>query len=163
VTGRAFVFGDGIDTDVLAPGHMMKAPIEALAQHCLEAVDPAFAASVRPGDVVVAGANFGHGSSREQAAQALVALGISAVLATSFARTFYRNAINVGLPAVVFPRAAEVVAGDVLSIDPLAGRVENLTLGRAYQVAPIPQHLMAMINDGGLIPHLKRRFRGRTT
>lgn len=161
MSGRAFVFGDGIDTDALAPGHMMKAPIDELPRHCLEAVDPAFAASVRPGDVVVAGTNFGLGSSREQAAQALVALGVCAVLATSFARIFYRNAINLGLPAIVFPHAAEVAAGDILSIDPLAGRIENLTQRRLYQVAPIPEHLMAMIEHGGLIPHLKRRFGGR--
>jgi 3-isopropylmalate/(R)-2-methylmalate dehydratase small subunit len=162
VIGRAFVFGDGIDTDALAPGYMMKGSIEELAGHCLEAVDPAFATSVRAGDVVVAGSNFGLGSSREQAAQALVALGISAVLATSFARIFYRNAINLGLPAIVFPKAAEVAAGDRLSIDPLAGRIKNLTQRRAYQVAPIPEHLMAMIQDGGLIPHLKRRIARRT-
>ena len=97
--GRAWRFGDDIDTDVLAPGIYMKKPIAELAQHCLEVVDPRFAKEVRPGDIVVAGRNFGMGSSREQAAQALIALGVAAVLAKSFAGIFYRNALNQGLLA----------------------------------------------------------------
>ena len=156
--GRAFVFGDGIDTDVLAPGHLMKLSPEALATHCLAAVDPAFAATVRPGDVVVAGANFGLGSSREQAAISLKLLGVQAILAKSFARIFFRNAINIGLPAIVFPQADEVAPGDLLSIDAEAGEIVNLTQDRRYAVSPIPPHLMAMIRDGGLMPHLKRRL-----
>ena len=158
--GVAVVFGDGIDTDVLAPGALMKLPPEALAKHCLNAVDPHFAGAVRPGDVVGAGANFGLGSSREQAAVSLKLLGVSAVLAKSFARIFFRNAINLGLPAIVFPQAAEVAAGDELTVDPMAGVVANLTQGRRYDVAPIPEHLITMIRDGGLIAHLKRRFAG---
>ncbi|KRB40181.1 MAG: 3-isopropylmalate dehydratase [Pseudomonadota bacterium] len=156
--GRAFLFGDNIDTDLLAPGYAMKLPPEELARHCLEAIDPSFAAVVRRGDVVVAGRNFGLGSSREQAAVSLKLLGVSAVLAVSFARIFYRNAINLGLPAIILPLACEIEAGDELSIDPEAGRVENLTQARGYDVAPIPSHLMAMIRDGGLMPHLKRRL-----
>ncbi len=158
MSGRAFVFGDNIDTDVLAPGYLMKLPAAELASHCLQAVDPDFAKSVRPGDVVVAGANFGLGSSREQAAVSLKLLGVSAVLATSFARIFYRNAINLGLPAIVFPKASEVSAGDQIVVDPEAGLIENLTQARIYTVSPIPSHLMAMIRDGGLMPHLKRRL-----
>ena len=125
--GRAFVFGDNIDTDVLAPGSLMKLAPEALATHCLEAIDPSFAGAVRQGDVLVAGANFGLGSSREQAAVSLKILGIQAVLATSFARIFWRNAINLGLPALVFPQAGEIVSGDRLSLDIASGRIENLS------------------------------------
>lgn len=160
VEGRAFVFGDNIDTDVLAPGSLMKLSPEALATHCLEAVDPDFARNVRPGDLVVAGANFGLGSSREQAAVSLKILGVRAVLATSFARIFWRNAINLGLPALVFPQAGEVQAGDRLALDIEAGRLENLTRNRSYAIQPLPSHLLDMIADGGLIPHLKRRLQG---
>lgn len=156
--GRAFVFGDNIDTDVLAPGSLMKLSPQALATHCLEAVDPAFAREVRPGDVVVAGANFGLGSSREQAAVSLKLLGVQAVLATSFARIFWRNAINLGLPAIVFPHAREVRAGDRLAVDIGSGRVRNLTQNRSYEIQPLPHHLLEMIADGGLIAHLKRKL-----
>ena len=101
---RIWRFGDGIDTDAMAPGQYMKLPIEELARHCLEGVRPEFAASVRPGDVIVAGANFGVGSSREQAPQALATLGVAGVVAVSFAGLFYRNAINLGLPVLVCGR-----------------------------------------------------------
>jgi 3-isopropylmalate/(R)-2-methylmalate dehydratase small subunit len=161
--GRAFVFGDDIDTDVLAPGHLMKLAPEVLARHCLEAVDPGFAAAVRPGDVLVAGRNFGLGSSREQAAVSLKLLGITAVLALSFARIFYRNAINLGLPAIVLAEARDIRAGDELRIDALHGVVENVSTGMRYAVAPLPAHLMAMIDDGGLIPHLRARLRAPCT
>jgi 3-isopropylmalate/(R)-2-methylmalate dehydratase small subunit len=156
--GKAFVFGDAIDTDVLAPGRFMKLPAEQLARHCLEAVDPKFAASVQPGDFVVAGRSFGIGSSREQAAISLKLLGVRAVLALSFARIFYRNAMNIGLPAIVLPTAGSIIAGDRLTIDFEEGVVRNLTQNRADRFAPISPHLMAIIRDGGLIPHLKQRF-----
>jgi 3-isopropylmalate/(R)-2-methylmalate dehydratase small subunit len=156
--GRAFVFGDGIDTDALAPGRLMAQPIAELAKGCLESVDPSFAASVRPGDVLIAGRAFGVGSSREQAAAALKFLGVSAVLAVSFARIFYRNAINLGLPAMVFPHAGDITSGDEVTVDAHAGRVINATTGKSYEVAPLPRRLLDMIDDGGLIPHLKRRF-----
>jgi 3-isopropylmalate/(R)-2-methylmalate dehydratase small subunit len=156
--GRAFVFGNGIDTDALAPGRMMKRPLAELASVCLESVDPTFARSVSAGDVVVGGRAFGIGSSREQAAEALKYLGVSAVLAVSFARIFYRNAINLGLPAIVFPDAGEISPGDFITIDAAAGRILNATTGRHYNVAPLPAHLLRMIEDGGLTAHLKRRF-----
>jgi len=158
IEGRAWRFGDAIDTDVLAPGIYMKLPLDELKAHCLEAVDPTFARDVRPGDVVVAGADFGLGSSREQAAQALKALGVGAVLATSFARIFYRNALNLGLPALFFPEAERVSAGDTLKIDPASGTVENTTTGESYACEPIPEHLMAVIEAGGLMPYLKARL-----
>ncbi len=159
-SGRAFVFGDNIDTDVLAPGSLMKLPPLELASHCLSAVDSGFAASVQPGDFLVAGANFGLGSSREQAAVSLKLLGVRAVLATSFARIFWRNAMNLGLPAIVWPQAGEVASGDLLSVDPQTGQIQNQTQGRTWQVEPLPAHLLTMIEDGGLMPHLKRRLAG---
>ena len=157
MTGNAFVFGDQIDTDLLAPGHLMKLDPDALASHCLEAVDPDFATTVRLGDFVVAGLNFGLGSSREQAAISLKRLGVQAVIAQSFARIFWRNAINLGLPAITLAEAGEIAAGDRLSLDLEAGCLSNHSAGRSYDFAPFPDHLTAMMRDGGLIAHLKRR------
>jgi len=156
--GRAFVYGDGVNTDLLAPGHLMRLAPEELASHCLEALDPSFASTVRPGDVMVAGANFGLGSSREQAAVSLKVLGLAAILAPSFARIFYRNAINVGLPAIVFPEANDVQMGDEVQVDAAAGTVINVTQGKTYKVAAIPPNLMAMIEAGGLIAHTTARL-----
>jgi 3-isopropylmalate/(R)-2-methylmalate dehydratase small subunit len=158
VSGRAFVFGDDIDTDVLAPGRYMKGPIEELARHCLESVDPRFASDVRPGDVVAAGRNFGMGSSREQAAQALKVLGVAAVLAVSFGGIFYRNALNLGLPVVVCAQADAVRAGDHVSLDLAGGKIVNETSGRTLPAEPLPQFLLDMLQDGGLVPHLEKRF-----
>jgi 3-isopropylmalate/(R)-2-methylmalate dehydratase small subunit len=156
--GRAFVFGDNIDTDVLAPGYLMKLPPAELARRCLEAVDPSFAKTVKPGDFVVAGRNFGMGSSREQAAVSLRELGVKAVLAPSFARIFFRNAINLGLPALVFEGRGTVAAGDELNLDLASGRLTNQTRGETHQLKPLPPNLMAIIEAGGLMPMLKRRF-----
>ena len=156
--GRAWVFGDNVDTDVLAPGKYMKSGIEELARHCLEAVEPGFAASVQAGDVVVGRRNFGTGSSREQAPQALKHLGIAALVAESFAGLFYRNAINLGLPAVVCADAQRIRAGDRVRVDPQAGRIENISTGETLACEPIPAHLMQMLNDGGLVPHLEKRL-----
>ena len=115
ISGRAFVFGDDINTDVMAPGLYFKSSMEEMARHCLEAVNPDFSRQVRPGDIIVAGRNFGVGSAREQAAMALTHLGVGAVLAVSFGRIFYRNALNFGLPALVFPEAS--VIGDARELD----------------------------------------------
>ncbi len=156
--GKAWVFGDDIDTDVLAPGMYMKGPIEELAKHCLESVDPAFAPGVVAGDIVVAGDNFGLGSSREQAAQALKMLGVEAVVAKSFSGIFYRNALNLGLVAVVCPAITAVKPDDILSVDARKGRIENHTQGECYACEPLPDHLMSMIECGGLIAHLELRL-----
>lgn len=155
--GRAWVFGDDVDTDVLSPGLYMKGPIEELAAHCLEALDPRFPAEVRPGDIVVGGRNFGMGSSREQAAQALKVLGVGAVVAPTFAGIFYRNALNLGLLALVCADAGRIDAGDRLSIDAEGGAIRNFTKAETYACDPIPPHLMAMIRDGGLVPHLEKK------
>jgi 3-isopropylmalate/(R)-2-methylmalate dehydratase small subunit len=159
LSGRAWVFGDNVDTDVLAPGIYMKSPLSELAQHCLESVDPDFARNVARGDIVVAGENFGMGSSREQAAQALIELGVAALVAKSFARIFYRNAINLGLPALVCPEADKIKSGDTLTLDPAEGTLA-IAGGASLACEPIPPHLLAMIADGGLLPHLKKKLKG---
>lgn len=157
--GAAFVYGDRIDTDLLAPGYAMKKAPAELAKHALEAVDPDFAHAVKPGDMLVAGHDFGIGSSREQAAISLKTLGVSAVIAKSFARIFYRNAMNIGLPAVQLDWDGRIAAGDRLRLDLAEGRLENLTRGDGFAVTPVPPHLMAMIDAGGLMAHLKERFK----
>jgi len=159
IEGRAWLFGNDINTDAMAPGLYFKASMDEMARHCLETVDPAFARSVRPGDIVVAGRNFGVGSAREQAALALAHLGVGAVLAVSFGRIFYRNALNFGLPALTFPEAPTVLAGDLLRIEPVAGRIENTRSGATHRVPGIPPHLMAMVEAGGLMPWLKLRLK----
>ncbi|MAF82500.1 MAG: 3-isopropylmalate dehydratase [Chromatiales bacterium] len=158
MSGRAWVFGDGVNTDVMAPGLFFKAPLEVLAAHCMEAIEPAFAANIVVGDIVVAGRNFGVGSAREQAPMALQHLGVGAILAESYGRIFYRNALSFGIPTLLFPQAGEIVAGDELVIDPLAGRIENRTRAKMYTVAGLPEHLMAMVSAGGLMPYLKQRL-----
>ncbi len=161
VSGKAWVFGDNIDTDVLAPGLYMKGGIEELAAHCLEAVDPSFAANVQPGDIVVGGDGFGIGSSREQAVMVLTHLKVGAVVAKSFARIFYRNAMNLALPALVCPDADTIGAGDNLEVDAQAGKIVNRAQGAELTCEAIPAHLLAMIADGGLLPHLKKKLAGK--
>jgi len=153
-SGRAWVFGDNIDTDQLAPGIHMKRPIEEIARHCLEAADPGFAGGVASGDVVVGGRNFGMGSSREQAAQALRQLGVSAVLAPSFGGIFY---LNLGLLALVCPEAGKIAAGDRVALEPENGKVHNLTRDEIYACEPVPAHLAEMVRAGGLVPYLERQ------
>jgi 3-isopropylmalate/(R)-2-methylmalate dehydratase small subunit len=159
MNGRAFVFGDNIDTDMLAPGLYMKFGIDDIARHCLEAADPAFAATVRAGDFVVGGDNFGMGSSREQAPQALRHLGVAAVIARSFAGLFFRNAVNLGLAPLVCADIDKIAAGDELAVDPARGTIENRTQGAALRCEALPAHLLAMLNDGGLIPHLEKKLK----
>ena len=159
-TGRAWVFGDDIDTDVLAPGLYMRGGIEELAKHCLEAVDPAFASGVQRGDFLVAGRNFGAGSSREQAAEVLRHLGIGAVIAASFAGIFFRNAFNLGLPAIVCADAKTIGPGHRLSLDLAANRLTDHDQDRDLACDPVPDHLRAMIAAGGLVPLLEQRLAG---
>ena len=156
---KAWVFGDNVDTDVIAPGRYMKYGIDEIARHCMEALDPTFAATVRRGDVVVAGRNFGAGSSREQAPEALKHLGVAALIAESYAGLFYRNAINLGLPALVCAQAKRIRAGDEVSVDAQAGCVENRTTGERLAAEPIPAFLMQIVRDGGLLAHLEKRLR----
>jgi 3-isopropylmalate/(R)-2-methylmalate dehydratase small subunit len=165
IEGRAWKYGDNIDTDVLAPigsyAGTTDAELAAGAPQCLRALDPEFAKNVRPGDIFVAGANLGIGSSREAAPLFLKLLGIRAVLAKNFARIFYRNCLNIGLPALACAEADSIAKGDILSIDPVAGTAVNRTRGRTLACEPIPEHLMVMLNDGGLLPHLEKRLKRR--
>ena len=158
MSGRAWVYGDDLDTDALAPGKYMKFGIDEIAKHCLETVDPAFAPGVRPGDVVVAGRNLGMGSSREQAPAALKQLGVAALIAPSFAGLFYRNCFNVGIFALTCAEAGRIRAGDTIRFDAAAGRIENLTTAETLACEPIPPHLMALVQDGGLLAHLEKRL-----
>jgi 3-isopropylmalate/(R)-2-methylmalate dehydratase small subunit len=157
MSGRAWVFGDDVDTDAIAPGAWMKFDIDTLSRHCLEALDPAFAREVRAGDVLVAGRNFGCGSSREQAAQALRHLGLAAVVARSFAGLFYRNAINLGLPVLECEDAGRVPAGAAVAVD-----LEQATLriagGETLRCAPIAPFLQDILRAGGLLNQLERRL-----
>ncbi|RMF39592.1 MAG: 3-isopropylmalate dehydratase [Alphaproteobacteria bacterium] len=162
MTGRIFLLGDDIDTDQLAPGQYMRGGIEAIMAHCLEAVRPDFASSVRPGDILVAGRNFGLGSSREQAAEALKRLGIAAVIARSFAGIFYRNAINLGLPVLTAPSLDGVQDGDMAELDLDAATLSLPERGLTLQLDPLPGNLRALIADGGLVAHLKKRFARET-
>ncbi|UDM52228.1 3-isopropylmalate dehydratase [Cupriavidus sp. MP-37] len=161
--GRLWRFGDNIDTDAMAPAVLMKAPLPVLARHCLAALRPEFPERVRPGDVLVAGANFGIGSSREQAPQALRELGVGAVVAQSFGGLFYRNAINLGLPVLVCADTSRLTDGAhaVLDLDSAQLRLDD---GSVAACEPIPAFLRAILAAGGLVPHLKARLareRGR--
>jgi 3-isopropylmalate/(R)-2-methylmalate dehydratase small subunit len=157
--GRAWKFGDNLDTDVLAPGLYMKFGIAEIATHCLESVRPEFAAQVKPGDVVVGGRNFGVGSSREQAPQALKHLGVAAVIAESYSGLFYRNALNLGLAVVVCREAQQIADGDRVLVDPENGVITLAGAPQRLACEPIPAFLMAMLRDGGLLPHLEKRLK----
>jgi 3-isopropylmalate/(R)-2-methylmalate dehydratase small subunit len=153
---RTWKLGENIDTDLLAPGRYMKFGIDEIATHCLESLLPDFAKTVKPGDVIVAGRNFGAGSSREQAPQALKHLGVAAVLAPSFAGLFYRNALNLGLPVLVCDAAPTIADNIECGVDPETGVV--LAGSREYRCEPIPAFLLAMLRDGGLLPHLEKKL-----
>ena len=154
--------GADVDTDVLAPGHAMKHGIEVIARHCLESVRPGFAAAVRPGDVIVAGRNFGIGSSREQAAAVLVQLGIAAVIAPSFSGLYFRNAFNVGLLLLTCEGAEQVGEGEHIAFDARAGRIVRAN-GQVLATEPIPGFLLDMVEAGGLLAQLQERFQPRTS
>jgi 3-isopropylmalate/(R)-2-methylmalate dehydratase small subunit len=157
--GRAWVYGDNIDTDVIIPARYLTSTDEReLGAHALEDLDASFASDVQPGDVVVAGANFGCGSSREHAPIALKAAGVSAVVAESYARIFFRNAINTGLPIVTCPEAAQAIeAGDDIEIDVEKGEVRNLTSSTSWRAEPLPEFVMDIVRAGGLVNWVRNR------
>jgi len=159
---KAWVFGDDVDTDAMVPGRYMKLGIEEIATHCLESLDASFSSNVTPGDFVVAGRNFGTGSSREQAPEALKHLGVAALVAESFAGLFYRNAFNLGLPAVVCAEAKRIRAGDLLEVG-FEGQIRNLTSGATLSCERVPPHLLQLVRDGGLLAQLEKRLRCNTT
>jgi 3-isopropylmalate/(R)-2-methylmalate dehydratase small subunit len=159
IKGTAFVYGANIDTDQIYPGgYLDLTDPELVAEHAMERVDPDFVKEVKPGDMIVAGANFGCGSSREHAAVTLKASGIAAVLAESFARIFYRNAINLGLPLLVCPGIEKLAKrGDLLSVDLAGGAVVNLTTGASVTAQPLSAYVTAIIENGGVKPMIRKQ------
>ena len=158
-SGKVYKYGDNVDTDVIIPARYLNAPSpDELAKHCMEDIDATFAQKVQPGDIIVGGANFGCGSSREHAPIAIRACGISCVIAPSFARIFYRNAINIGFPIMECPEAAaDIKAGDQIDVDFAIGKIVNQTTGKTYQAAPFPEFINGIIDNGGLMASLKAR------
>jgi len=159
IRGKVFKYGDDVNTDVIFPGkytYTVQDPQE-MAQHALEDLDPDFARRVKKGDVIVAGKNFGCGSSREQAATCLVAAGVGAIVGISFSRIFYRNAINQGLPAIVLPELVKIAEpGEKIEIEL---DVHRITLkGFHFSFPPFPQFVMGILRDGGLLAHIRRRY-----
>ena len=155
--GNVFKFGDNIDTDVIIPARYLNAPSpEELAKHCMEDIDDSFVNKVQKGDIIVGGYNFGCGSSREHAPVAIQASGVSCVIAASFARIFYRNAINIGFPILECPEAAaKIKEGDVVSVDPETGVIKDETTGETFQAMPFPAFIQNIIEKGGLLKYLK--------
>lgn len=155
--GTVHKYADHVNTDVIIPARLLNQPDpEIMAAHCMEDIDPQFAARVQRGDVIVGGVNFGCGSSREHAPLAIKAAGISCVVAASFARIFFRNAINIGLPVLECPQAAaDAQMGDAMEIHLASGRITNLTRGREYQAAAFPPFMQQIIDAGGLVNHIK--------
>jgi 3-isopropylmalate/(R)-2-methylmalate dehydratase small subunit len=160
IDGKAWAYGANIDTDVLAPiGSYQGKDMLAGARNCLRDVDPDFAYNVQEGDIFAATDNLGIGSSRETAPQFLKTLGVRVVVAKSFARIFYRNCFNIGLPALVCPEADKIAMGDQLSVNPSTGDIHNRTKNETYSCQPIPEHLMTIVEAGGLMPYLEARLK----
>lgn len=157
--GTVFKYGDNVDTDVIIPARYLNAPSpEELAKHCMEDIDASYATSVKPGDIVVGGWNFGCGSSREHAPLAIKTAGVSCVIAKSFARIFYRNAINIGLPILECEEASNAIAaGDEVSIDFDTGVIQDITTGATFQAEPFPPFIQEIIAAGGLMNSIRAR------
>lgn len=158
--GTAFRYGRDVDTDVIIPARYLNTSDPAeLAKHCLEDLDPTFVGRVKRGDIIVADENFGCGSSREHAPVAIKAAGVSVVIAKSFARIFYRNAINIGLPIMECPEAADAISdGDVVYVDADTGVVRDETTVATFQAQPFPPFIQEIINEGGLVARTKRQM-----
>lgn len=158
IRGRVFKYGNDVDTDVIIPARYLNTTSESeLACHCMEDIDPDFVKKVRPGDIIVAGDNFGCGSSREHAPIAIKASGVKLVIAASFARIFYRNSINIGLPIWECPEAAAAIAnGDEAEADLAAGTITDVTTGKTFIAQPFPPFIQNIIEAGGLINSLKK-------
>jgi 3-isopropylmalate/(R)-2-methylmalate dehydratase small subunit len=157
--GRTFRFGNDVDTDAIIPARYLNTsdPNE-LKKHCMEDADPEFSKKVRSGDIIVAGKNFGCGSSREHAPIAIKASGVSCVIASSFARIFFRNSFNMGLPIFESEEASGAIAeGNTVEVDADTGLIKDLTTGKQFQARPIPEFMQQLIQDGGLIEHIRKR------
>lgn len=155
--GRVFKYGDNVDTDVIIPARYLNiTDMQKLAEHCMEDIDDTFAQKVQTGDIIVAGNNFGCGSSREHAPATIKASGVSCVIANSFARIFYRNSINIGLAIIECPEAAAAIsAGDKVSVDFVKGEIVNETTGQRFEAEPFPEFLQEIIDKGGLLNSIK--------
>ncbi|HRT71371.1 MAG TPA: 3-isopropylmalate dehydratase small subunit [Syntrophales bacterium] len=158
IEGRVWKFGDDVDTDLIIPARYINvSDPDVLAKTCFIDIAPEFASAVAPGDVIVAGKNFGCGSSREHAPLAIKAAGVGVVVAKSFARIFYRNAFNIGLPLVESEEAWDgIAAGEKVVVDLTNGRVESLDKKKTFPARPIPEFMHRLIEDGGLIPHIRK-------
>ena len=156
--GQAFLFGDDIDTDAIIPARYLNtSDPEELKKHCMEDADPEFFTKISAGDIIVAGKNFGCGSSREHAPIAIKASGISCVIASSFARIFFRNSFNMGLPIFESDEASrEIRQGDIVEVDASSGEIRNISTGKTYKAKPIPGFMQDLIEDGGLIKHIEK-------
>jgi len=160
IRGKVHKFGDDVNTDdIISARYLNTTDPGELGSHCMEILDRDFVARVRPGDIVVAGSNFGCGSSREHAPVALKGCGVALVIAKSFARIFYRNAINIGLPIIELPQADQLQAGDEVEVDPAKGSVKDLTQGKAYQAQPFVDFICKIIDAGGLVNWAKKQKR----
>ena len=159
-TGKVFKYGDNVDTDVIIPARYLNSPsADELAKHCMEDIDASFVNNVRSGDIIVGGANFGCGSSREHAPIAIRACGVRCVIAASFARIFYRNAINIGFPILECPAAAAAIKnGDSVSVDFDTGLIRDDTTGEEFHATPLPPFIGHLVDNGGLLPYLKARL-----
>ena len=157
ISGTVFKFGDNIDTDVIIPARYLNAPSpDELAKHCMEDIDADFVNRVKPGDIMVGGANFGCGSSREHAPIAIKASGVSCVIAASFARIFYRNSINMGFPILECPEASEKINdGDKVAVDFTTGVITDETTGETFQATAFPEFIDNIIKNGGLLKYIK--------
>ena len=155
--GKVFKYGNNIDTDVIIPARYLNtSDHQELAKHCMEDIDTEFIKNVSTGDIMVAGDNFGCGSSREHAPIAIKASGISCVIAKTFARIFYRNAINIGLPILECPEAADAISqGDTVEVDYTKGEIHNVTTGETFMATPFPDFIKEIINAGGLLNNIK--------
>jgi len=163
ITGRVHKFGDHVDTDVIIPARYLGTtdPLE-LASHCMEDIDADFINKVQPGDIIVAGRNFGCGSSREHAPISIKAAGVSVVIAATFARIFYRNALNIGLPIIESPEAAAGInSGDQVEVDLEAGKIKNLTTGAEFSFAPLVGAAQELIQAGGLVELTRAKLAAR--
>ena len=160
VSGKVFKYGDNVDTDVIIPARYLNAPSpEELAKHCMEDIDASFATMVKPGDIMVGGANFGCGSSREHAPISIRACGVRCVIAASFARIFYRNSINIGFPILECPEAAAAINnGDTVSVDFATGKIVDETTGETFQAVALPPFIEKIVEHNGLLPYLKARM-----
>jgi 3-isopropylmalate/(R)-2-methylmalate dehydratase small subunit len=159
--GKVHKYGANVDTDVIIPARYLNVsePME-LAKHCMEDIDPLFIEDVKKGDIIMADTNFGCGSSREHAPLAIKSAGVSCVIARTFARIFFRNAINIGLPLLECPEAVDNTSnGDMLEVDLTAGKIVNLTNGKTFTAKPYPEFMSELINDGGLVEYTRKRLK----